>query len=60
MVIKQKPEGSEWVKRKSIWEKYPGIGISKCKGPEVSMFGKFKDQKEDHQSYSGENEEMSN
>lgn len=24
------------------------------------MFGKFKDQKEDHQSYSGENEEMSN
>lgn len=28
-----------------MWGKYSGIGISKCKGPEVSMLGKFEEQK---------------
>lgn len=57
VVIKQKPEESEWVNHVTIWKKHPGIGISKCKGPEVNMFGKFDEQK-DHQSCRGENKEV--
>ena len=57
MVIKQKPEESEWANHITIWKKHPDIGISKCKGPEVNMFGKFEEQK-DRQSCSGENKEV--
>lgn len=44
VIFKQRTEGTETEPRRCLGKRFPDSGNSKCKGPEVGMFGVFKEQ----------------